>query len=365
MNVKRALERIPADREAQDRAWAVVRSAYVERETVPRRLGGGGRWALAFAGVAAVCAAAAWSPPGRAVVNAMRRSIGIEHAAPALFRLPASGRLLVSGRGGTWVIAANGSKRRLGDWTEAAWSPHGLFVVASNRDGLAAVEPRDGTVRWSLGRPNVSLPSWGGTRADTRLAYFSGGSLRVVAGDGTGDRLLARGAAHVVPVWQTEGHVLAFATQSGVVVVRNVDSRAVVARHRVAGVVRALAWSADGARLAVVTSRGVRVFGRKALVLPVRDVHAVAFARDGELALLTREAVLVYGTEGVQTVLRVQTRLAGVAWSPDGRWLVTSLPRADQWVFVGRGRVLAVSHIARQFGGAAPSLDGWMPGAYP
>jgi hypothetical protein len=362
VKLKRALERIPADREAEDRAWAVVRSAFDAREALPRRRVGV-RWTAAFVAVAAVCAAAAWSPPGRAVVNAVRRSIGIEHAAPALFRLPTSGRLLVSGRGGTWVVAADGSKRRLGSWSDASWSPHGLFVVASLGDGLAAVEPREGTVRWSLGRPDVSLPSWGGTRTDTRIAYFSGGSLRVVAGDGTGDRLLGRRVERVAPVWQPERHVVAFVSGSGVVVVRNVDSGAVVARHRVAGVVRSLAWSADGGRLAVATSGGVHVFGRKALALGLRTVRAVAFARDGELALLTPEALLVYGPEGLQTVLRVQTRLAGVAWSPDGRWLVTSLPRADQWVFVGRGRVLAVSHIARQFGGAAPSLDGWVPGA--
>ena len=363
MNVKRALERIPADRVAEDRAWAVVRSAFEEREAVPQRRVGA-RWSVAAVGIAVVCAAAALSPPGRAVVNAVRRSIGIEHAAPALFRLPSSGRLLVSGRGGTWAVAPDGSKRRLGSWPDAAWSPHGLFVVASTRDGLAAVEPRDGTVRWSLGRPDVSLPAWGGTRRDTRIAYFSGASLRVVAGDGTGDRLLARRAARVAPVWQPERHVVAFVSRAAGVIVQNVDSGAVVAWHRMSGgVVRSLAWSADGARLAVATSTGVHVFGREAVTLAVRDVRLVAFARDGELALLTPEALLVYGPEGVQTVLRVQTRLAGVAWSPDGRWLVTSLPRADQWVFVGRGRVLAVSHIARQFGGAAPSLDGWVPGA--
>lgn len=362
MNPKRALERIPVDHEAEDRAWSVVRSAYAEREAVPRRRVGA-RWTVAVVGLAAVCVAAALSPPGRAVVNAVRRSIGIEHAAPALFRLPSSGRLLVSGRGGTWVIAGDGSKRRLGSWSDASWSPHGLFVVASSRDGLAAVEPRDGTVRWSLGRPDVSLAGWGGTRTDTRIAYFSGSSLRVVAGDGTGDRLLARPALRVAPVWKPEQHVVAFVAGPGVVVVRNVDSDAVVARYRVGGVVRSLAWSANGARLAVATSRGVRVFSKDRVTLPLGDVRSVAFARDGELALLTPEALLVYGTEGVQTVLRVQTRLAGVAWSPDGKWLVTSLPRANQWVFVGRGRVQAVSHIAQQFGGAAPSLDGWVPGA--
>jgi WD40 repeat protein len=362
VNVKRALERIPADREAEDRAWAVVRSAFAEREPVPRHRRGG-RWTVAAVAIAVVCAAAALSPPGQAVVNAVRRSMGIEHAAPALFRLPSSGRLLVSGRGGTWVIAADGSKRRLGSWPEASWSPHGLFVVASSRDALAAVEPR-GTVRWSLARPGgVSLPSWGGTRTDTRIAYFSGESLHVVAGDGTGDRVLARAALRVLPAWRPERHVVAFVSRSGVVVVQNVDSGAVVARHHVVGVVRSLAWSADGGRLAVASSGGVHVFGRSAVTLPLRNVRAVTFARGGELALLTPEALLVYGTEGLQTVLHVPTPLAGVAWSPDGRWLVTSLPRADQWVFVGHGRVLAVSHIARQFGGAQPSLDGWLPGA--
>jgi len=362
MNVKRALERIPADREAEDRAWAVVRSAFANREAVPRHRVRG-RLALAAVGIAVVGAAAALSPPGRAVVNAVRRSIGIEHAAPALFRLPSPGRLLVSGRGGTWVIAGDGSKRRLGSWPEASWSPHGLFVVAWSRDTLAAVEPQDGTVRWSLARPDVSLPSWGGTRTDTRIAYFSGGSLRVVAGDGTGDRLLAHSAARIAAVWQPERHVVAYVSRPGVVVVRNVDSGAVVGSHHVGGSVRSLAWSTDGKRLAVATSRGLRVFGGKRVTLPLRNVRSVAFARSGELALLTPQALLVYGAEGLQTVLRVQTRLAGVAWSPDGRWLVTSLPRADQWVFVGRGRVLAVSHIARQFGGAGPSLDGWLPGA--
>ena len=45
-------------------------------------------------------------------------------------------------------------------------------------------------MRWSLARPDVRFPRWGGTKTDTRIAYLSGGQLRVVGGDGKGDRLL-------------------------------------------------------------------------------------------------------------------------------------------------------------------------------
>src|SRR6185437_12902716 len=159
------------DEHAEERAWAVVRTAYARREHAPARVR---RWPLAAAGVAAAVAAAAFSPPGRAVVDAVRRSIGVEHAAPALFRLPAPGRLLVSGPGGTWVVSADGSKRRLGDYAEASWSPHGLFVVAASQDELAAIEPGSGRVHWTLARAHVSLPRWGGSKADTRIAYLSG-----------------------------------------------------------------------------------------------------------------------------------------------------------------------------------------------
>lgn len=359
MNLRRELERVPADHDAEERAWVVVRAAFREREPVrrPRR-----RLALAAAAVCVGCAAAALSPPGQAVVNAVRRSIGISHAAPALFRLPAPGRLLASGAGGTWVVAADGSKRRLGSWSAAAWSPHALYVVAWSRDVLAAVDPAHGDVHWSLARPQVALVRWGGSRLDTRVAYLSGGALRVVAGDGTGDRLLAARVARVAPAWQPERHVLAYATRDGRVVVRDVDSGVVLRTLRVRA--RFLAWSPNGRRLAVVTARGVDLVGAaRSIAIVEQGVRAVAFAPNGTLALLGARSVLVSEQEGLATVLRVPARLAGLAWSPDSRWLMTSLPGADQWIFVGRHRLLAVSHIGRELGGAMPALDGWEPGA--
>ncbi len=360
MNVKRLLERVPADHEAEDRAWAVVRAAYAEREHVrvrPRR-----RLMLAAVGLAVAAGAAALSPPGRAVVDAVRRTIGISHAAPALFRLPAPGRLLVSGGGGTWVVSPDGSKRRLGGYAQAAWSPHGLYVVAASSNELAAVEPSDGTVRWTLARPGLAFPRWGGSRTDTRVAYLSDGQLRVVAGDGTGDAAVG-GNARVAPAWRPGNRrQLAFVTSDG-----RVDLQGAWRSSRRYADPRSLMWSPDGKSLLLVTARQLVLFApasgqARALGLP--GVTAASFSPRGQLAVVRRNAVLLFDGEEARTVFSTRGRLRGLAWSPNGNWLLTTLPAADQWIFVGGRRVLAVSHIARQFGGTA-TLDGWVSGPYP
>ena len=360
MNVKRLLERVPSDREAEERAWAVVRAAYAEHEHVrarPRR-----RLMLAAAALAVAASAAALSPPGRAVVNAVRRTIGISHAAPALFRMPAPGRLLVSGGGGTWVVAMDGSKRRLGDYAQAAWSPHGLYVIAATSNEIAAIVPSDGSVRWSLARPKVAFPRWGGSRTDTRVAYLSDARLRVVAGDGTGDAAEA-GTVRIAPAWRPgDRRQLAFVASDGQVLLLG----AWRSSHRYAEP-RSLVWSPDGKSLLLVTARQLILFdpaSGHANVLRLRDVSAAAFSRRGQLAVVRRNALLLFDGEEPRTVFSTRGRLRGLAWSPNGRWLLTTLPSADQWIFVGGRRVLAVSHIARQFGGT-PSLDGWVTDPYP
>ena len=85
--VKRLLEGTPVDPAAEERAWAVVQAAHAEREPVPRPHRDT-RLVLVGAAAVAAVAVAALSPPGRAVVDAVRKTIGIEHAQPALFRLP-------------------------------------------------------------------------------------------------------------------------------------------------------------------------------------------------------------------------------------------------------------------------------------
>ena len=159
---------------------------------------------VAAVALAVVVVAGLLSPPGRAVLDEIRQVVGVEGSAPALFSLPAPGRLLVTADSGVWVVDEDGSKRLLGDYREASWSPFGRFVVATRANELVALTP-DGTVRWSLARPDVRLPRWGGSRTDTRIAYFSRGQLRVVGGDGKGDRLLDADAAERAPVWLPGG----------------------------------------------------------------------------------------------------------------------------------------------------------------
>jgi hypothetical protein len=326
---------------------------------------------LAVAGLAAVVAAATLSPPGRAVVDAVRKTIGIEHAQPALFRLPSPGRVLVSGGGGAWVVAADGSTRRLGDYSEASWSPHALYVVAAARNVLVALQP-NGSVRWKLARPDIRFPRWGGTRLDTRIAYLTTSRLHVVAGDGTGD-VDAEGlpaAARVAPAWQPttiDRHVLAYVTTRGRVMVINPDRGNVWWRSPGYPGARALAWSHDGRTLALATRSKVILFAAatgRARVVAVEGVRELAFSSDGRLALRRSHSVLIVDGPQVRTLFATQAALAGLAWSPDGRWLLTGLPAADQWIFLqarGGRRVLAVSHVRTQFGGA-PQLDGWVPG---
>ena len=227
--MKQSLERIqiPDEHEARERSWAVVSAAFAEREPQPRRRS----WRpVAAVALAVVVLAGLLSPPGRAVLDGIRQVVGVKESAPALFSLPAPGRLLVTAGSGVWIVDENGSKRLLGDYREASWSPFGRFVVAARANELAALAA-DGTVRWSLARPDVRLPRWGGSRTDTRIAYLSRGQLRVVGGDGKGDRLLDAQIAERAPVWLPGGgHRLAYARRDGSVRVVDVDTGAVVDR---------------------------------------------------------------------------------------------------------------------------------------
>jgi hypothetical protein len=354
----------PVEREAEERAWGVVSRAYAEREPVtwPRR-----HWQLLVAvAVVAAIVAAALSPPGRSVVRSVRKAVGVERAEPALISLPTRGQLLVSGRNGLWLVRSDGSKRSLGRYRDAAFSPHGLFVAATRANQLVALDPK-GEVHWTLARPAPRFPAWTGTRTDTRIAYLSGGRLRIVAGDGTGDRAVARASA-VAPAWRPgPSRVLAYADGRSAVVYAT-DRGAVLLRTRsILEPVRKLAWSRDGSRLLVFAPHATRVY-RNGIVVQQDDPSDAtidtdaAFVDGGRNVAANRVAGVssnVFRIAGGPVIFSGTGVFRQLVPSPDGHWLLVTWPTANQWVFVRqhRRKIIAVARIAQQFGRGARVAD--------
>jgi hypothetical protein len=356
---------------AEERSWQVVRTAFAAREPVSRpvvRL----RW-IAVAAAVLVAALAALSPPGRAVLDSLREAIGVEHAQPALFSLPATGQIVASGPGGAWVIAPDGSKRRLGDYREASWSPFGHFVIAARPNELAALEP-DGDVRWTLARPGVAFPRWAGGETDTRIAYLAGSRLHIVAGDGTADTDLGLAAAPVAPAWRPAGTgrelVLAYVDARGRIAVVTPATHAL--RHLTAPgpLPTKLQWSSDGKLLLVLAPGSLRLYGADGSIVARKDtttgahfVDAAFLPRSHDVAVLrARSDESVVSLLGSGRVLFHTTGvLDQVVPSPDGRYVLLAWPAADQWVFVPLHglRISAAAGIAGQLGGAFPSVGGW------
>ena len=168
----------------------------------------------------------------------------------------------------------------------------------------------EGDVRWSLARPDVRFPRWGGTRTDTRIAYLSDGELRVVGGDGKGDRLLDRQ--------------------------RGRPGAAVAARRR------------PRARLHAARRHHPRR----------RRRHGQAARRGSGLGTSTRggRRRSAHGSSATGD-------FAEPVRSPDGRWLAVGWPEADQLVFVraaGGRQIRAVSNVSSQFRSRSfPTISGW------
>jgi outer membrane protein assembly factor BamB len=302
---------------------------------------------------------------------------------PTLSRLPASGRLLVSSPRGVWVVQEDGGLRRLGDYTSAGWSPRGLFVAAARGRRLYAVEP-DGTVRWSIARPGpVGRPAWS-LGDGFRVAYLERRSLRVATGDGKSDRLLARRVARVTPAWRPgRGQVLSYATPGGRIVTRDADSGRVLWEEPTPGRPLALEWAGPG-RLVALTPARLQAYGRDGRPgagrgLPAAAGREMAVHPSGRLVAVTGGAGGVAAVELDRRAGRAPRRLfdgqgefSGLAWSPDGRWLLAVWRDADQWVFIRspasrRGspaprRVVTFSNIARQLDPGRATfarIDGW------
>jgi len=394
--------RAPQETDAAERSWRVVREAHARRSPFTRRharrrLAGGLLAALAGLGLVL-------SPAGAEVrewvADVVDDPPGVERAEPSLDRLPGGGRLLVDSAEGSWLVDPDGSRRRLGDYEQSAWSPRGLFAAAVQGNTLSAVDVSEeiGDVRWSLSADaQIAEPQW--SPSGVRIAYLAGDSLRVVDGDQSDDRLLRPRVGDVAPAWMPEPeytglagepapkHVLAYVGTSGRTArVVEADTGRLLWTQAFTRPIRGLEWTEQEDRLAVLTATRLKLFSRQG-----RSEESFGFSR-GNPALSSdaaghdRFAVTRWSRKRGRSQLDlldtpaaeplfpgpgrfsgVPGRFSGVEWSPSGNWILLEWKAADQWLFLSPDgkRVRAVSQIAGQFdpGGDGdsefPAVSGW------
>ncbi|MGH2865996.1 MAG: WD40 repeat domain-containing protein [Solirubrobacteraceae bacterium] len=385
---------VPIEPAAEERGWQTVSRAYRapavgRRPRVRRRV-----LVPALAALIAVVAVAlaAGSAPRAALARWFRDAFGLTaqpRPRPVLAGLPSGGRLLVNAPSGAWIVGASGVRTHLGVFSGAAWSPHSLYVVAWRGDRLAALDPH-GQRQWTLGTGGpVAAVRW--SPDGYRIAYLAGGGLDVVAGDGSGNRRLVARVRPVGAAWQPgEGvaHRLALVGQRGNLELRDADTGALLWRVRPPAAPEQLLWSSTGHRLLVISRRAITVYSARghrlaALTLaPGVRSGAAALGPGDRLALVIHRPAgqpdsieLFTATAGgvrrpPRIVFTAAERLAGLAWSPDARWLLAGSSSADQWIFLrvaAPARISVVSQIATKFSLGArrapgfPTLGGWQP----
>jgi WD40 repeat protein len=398
---------LPGESEARERGWRVVRAAFAEQPVAAPRSRRNLRLGLALAGAAAIVALVL-TPAGAKVVDAFRSVTGIGggKAEPALTSLPTpGGRVLVSSAQGPWVVSQDGSKRLLGDYGSATWSPRGLFVAAAEGHQLAAVDPTNGDVHWTLDRPDpVRDPAW--SPSGYRIAYLSGNDLRIVDGSGSFDHGLVKHVAHTAPAWEPldalgeraaeKGHEprerIAYADRAGRIHLVYARTGQPIWVSRAGAKRPDLLWSQNGGRLAAVDAGSIQVLNgatgslMKVVRMPRGDrvgtaamapsANRVALAvsratKTGRPRSLIETLDLAKDPTRRRTLVSDPGAFTSLAFSPDGRWLLAAWRDADQWLFIPLegGKVKAVGHISQQFApgtsgpSAFPRVDGWCCGA--
>ncbi len=382
---------VPDAENAERRGLLIVREAFAQR----RPQGHGPRLArLAIAlAVAAVVGALLLSPAGAAVRGWIGDAFdaGMPNAEHGLAEIPGGGRLLVESRSGPWVVEADGSRRLLGHYRAATWSPRGLFVAVADGRSLSAVEP-DGDPHWSLDAgARVGDMRW--SPSGYRIAYRSGRALRVTVANGSGDRLIAPRTRPIAPAWSPLGvHQLAYVSAAAELRIADTESGEELATATALTGVRELEWGGDGVLLeasrralwtrpTVISKLGgtVRIGLPRRLPMPdgggtVRDAALSPSGRT--VAAIVglrgrrgpRSAVLLYPAAGgpPRRLLRVPGRLGQLAWAPDDHRLLVTWPGADQWLFLptGRGEGRALAGVAAAFApghrtAPFPRVEGW------
>jgi dipeptidyl aminopeptidase/acylaminoacyl peptidase len=391
--------RAPGETDARRRAWELAAAALPDRPAAAPSARPLRRATLATAAAVALLVAAL-TPPGSAVADwlgdAVRSVVETDpppRNAGGLEDLPGGGRVLVLADGAPAIAGDDAKERLVADADAVEWSPHARFVVAVRGNELVALDLH-GERRWAIGAPApIERARW--SPDGFRVAYATGAQMRLVAGDGTGDRVVTqrrvRAGEHAFAglAWRPgKQHVLAYVDRRRVWVV-DTDARRVL-WSRPAPNRPTPDFSPDGTRLLLTSTTDVRVLraqdGHTLHRLPARlnggaREREALRARPGTrlgggvwnragsaFALVRRNGprteVLMTRANAEKLKVRrlfVAGDLRVVAFSPDDRWLLVDWTETGTWLFlpVDGGRARQLTDVPRRFGARNVVPLGW------
>jgi len=264
-------------------------------------------------------------------------------AIPERLSVPAGTRgIAVVAGGRLWLTTRSGLRIEGLPVSAAELSPRALYAVVGIGSSLVALAPggRRAWVHSTGGR--VSAASWSpdGLKIAYLVSSARGTALRMIEGDGSPDRLLARGVLPVRPSWRADSLAVAYVDASGRAAsfdLRTGSTRSFDTR-RCGGTARGVSYSRTAPALTVYSARGVAGVQRWSRPPRCRTL-APSRSRVGGGRLASGQ--LAY--DGLLGRLRV----SGVAVSPEGSILAVAVPRRGGGLAIGIVREPRAGRTAR------------------
>ena len=254
-----------------------------------------------------------------------------ERAIPARLSVPPRtyGIAVVAG-GRLWLATMNGLRIEGLPVSAAELSPRALYAVVGIGSSLVALAPggRRAWVHPTSGHVLGAAWSSDGLKIAYLVAHPGGDELRMIEGDGTPDRLLARGVRPVRPSWRADSLAVAYVDGRGRAASFDLrtGSTHTFDTRRCGGRAREVFYARTAPTLAVYSARGVAVVERWTRPPRCRPIGASANrVAGGWLA----------GGQLVTGGLFGRMRVSGFAIGPGGSSVAVAVPRRTGGLAIG------------------------------